>query len=73
MTEIYRAGRKNARNIYRATGHSANYLDDEHIGVMFTEAAGQLVVAALNAFVDRSIDTAVNAYAAQSTRDTSHG
>lgn len=45
--EPYRTGRKNARNIYRVVS-GENYEADEHIGCMFTEDDGRLVVAALN-------------------------
>lgn len=47
--QAYRSGRRNARNIYRVNRASNTHLSDEHIGCMFTEAAGLLAVHAFNA------------------------
>lgn len=46
--EPYRVGRKNSRNIYRVNLDSADYLDDRHIGVMFTPVDARLFVDGLN-------------------------
>lgn len=47
----YRSGNKNARNLYRVHPDG-----EEHIGCMFTEAAGLTVVAALNRTAPRPHD-----------------
>lgn len=46
--QVYRSGRRNARNIYRVDRSKSSHLADEHVGCMFTEAGGLLAVHALN-------------------------
>lgn len=47
ITQYYRSGEHNARNIYRA---GADRDTDEHIGLMLTPEMARLTVLALNAY-----------------------
>lgn len=53
MSAQYRTGRHRANHVYRLVRHDGVATDDDvEIGAMFTDAAGILVVEALNAFTD---------------------